>query len=108
MSKRKSKDDEINPLHIWGSMWSGAGAPDRSAKTDNKDNTEEMIKIANKEKRMGIAGMLGQFAVLIICMLAFFSLVLNLSWRYYPLGFLIGYTLADVIRRITLRVSYSH
>jgi lipoprotein signal peptidase len=42
-----------------------------------------------------------EIITLIIIILAFFSLIFNWSWRYYPIGYVIGYALAVVIERLT-------
>jgi hypothetical protein len=41
-----------------------------------------------------------EFCTIAIAFLAFYSLIFNTSWRFYPIGFIIGYTLAAAIERI--------
>jgi hypothetical protein len=40
------------------------------------------------------------FVTIAIVFLAFYTLIFNISWRYYPIGFIIGYALATAIERI--------
>jgi len=42
-----------------------------------------------------------EIVTLIIIILAFFSLIFNWSWRFYPIGYTIGYALSGVIERLT-------
>lgn len=42
-----------------------------------------------------------EWIVILACILGFYSLIFNLSWRYWPLGFLIGYSLAVAIEHLT-------
>lgn len=45
-----------------------------------------------------------EIVVALIIIIAFFSLIFNWSWRFYPIGFTIGYALSVVIERLMKRL----
>lgn len=42
----------------------------------------------------------------IVCFLAFYSVTENTSWRYYPIGYVIGYALASIFERKPKSIDY--
>jgi hypothetical protein len=37
---------------------------------------------------------------IIICSLAFYALIFDFSWKLYPIGFVIGYSLSEAIEKL--------
>jgi len=73
---------------------------ERQGKTKNKRLLKNKILVKTMIMTMKIIKYIFEIVTLIIIVLAFFSLIFNWSWRFYPIGFTIGYALSVVIKRL--------